>query len=60
MTWSTSDKMDHGVWGKELKHIVVKVGEWYELEDLSSILGSVHLVRSNPAVHIFTTELPWP
>lgn len=28
-------------------------------ELLPSMIGSSHLVRSDPAVHTFTKELPW-
>lgn len=56
---SSSDEMDHSVCRKELKHRVSKVGEYYGLEHLSSTMGRAHLLRSNSAVHAFTTELSW-
>lgn len=57
--WSTSEEMDHSVSGKETKHRVVNVEEWYGLERLSFELGSEHLVRSNPAVPPITTKFMW-
>jgi len=37
----------------------VVVGDWYGIEPVQSIVGSVHVVRSNFAVSPFTKELPW-
>lgn len=42
---STSDEMNHIVYGEELKHLVVMVIEWYGLESSLSIMGGVHLLR---------------
>lgn len=56
---SMSDKMDHRVCGKELTHVVVNSENRSGLELLSSITGRMDLVRLNPAVYPFTTELPW-
>lgn len=41
--WPSSSKVDQGVHVKELKNVVVKAYEWYGLERLSSLFGSVHL-----------------
>lgn len=57
--WSTSDEMYHIVCREELRNSVVKVREWCGPERLSPVVRSVHLVRSNPAIQPFTTELPW-
>lgn len=57
--WSTFDKMDHSVCGKEHKRDVVTVEEWYGLETLSSVVGSGHLARLNPALLPLTTEWQW-
>lgn len=57
--WYTSDEMDQIVCSKELKKLVRKVVESYGREVLSSMMGSAYLVRSNPALHPFTTEMPW-
>lgn len=56
---STSDDPDNGICDIELKYPVVEVGELYEPESLYSITRSMHLGRSNSAVHPFSTELPW-
>lgn len=39
--WPSSDEMDHGNCGMEQGNNVVKVGELYEVESLSSIVGYV-------------------
>lgn len=64
MRLSTSDDMDKCTWGKKLKDEAVKVGEWYKLESLPSVIGNAYLLRSNAAVYLLITELPgshdWP
>lgn len=37
----------------------MNVGEWYGAESLSSIMGSVHLVKSNRAVRFFCRKMLW-
>lgn len=59
MRWSTSDRMDYSVCRKDLEGESVNVGEWYGVKRLTSIMGSVHLVRCNPAVRAFDRRLPW-
>lgn len=59
MKWSISVETNLSVWGKELKHVFVRVGKWYGLEPLSSITGSRGFVRSDLALRLFSTELPW-
>lgn len=56
--WSTFDKMNSRIWGEGPKHSVAKVGGSYGPEILFFMKGSTHLVRCNPAMHPFTTELP--
>lgn len=55
--WFTFGKMDHNICGEELKRPIVKVWEWYGLGILSSVMRSAHFVRSNRAVHPFSTEM---
>lgn len=56
---SPSDKLDLSVSGKKLVPGSVMVGEWYSVEILSSIVGRVHLVVSNPDLNSFSKELSW-
>lgn len=59
MRWSIFDELDTVACGKEFKHRVLKVEEWYGLESVSSRMGSAHYLRPNLAVYPFTTDLPW-
>lgn len=56
---STPDEFDHGFFGKELEHRVVKIEELYGIASLSFIVRRANLARSNEAVHAFKKELPW-
>lgn len=51
--------MEQSVCFKELKHLVVKFEECYDLKSLSSMMSSGHIMRPCPAGHPFTTELLW-
>lgn len=54
MRRSTSDEMKNCVCERELKYRVVKVGEWYVVEMLSSVAGSTPPVILNRAGHAST------
>lgn len=59
---STSIEMDLTA-GPVLVNIAANslgVGKWYEIEQLEFIAGCVHIVRTNPAEHSFTSDLNWP
>lgn len=47
------------LWYEEATQGVVRVEEWYELELLSFIFFSAHFVRSDPAVNLLSTQLPF-
>lgn len=34
-------------------------GEWYEIALLRSVVGAVHVFRTNIAVHLFTRKPTW-
>lgn len=55
--WSLSSKMDHSAFAKELGGGSVNVGEWYGVNVLSSIMDSKHLIRCDPAVHLFKRRI---
>lgn len=37
----------------------MSVGEWFGVVSFDTIVGTVHVLRSNFAIHPFTPELPW-
>lgn len=53
LRWSLSDKMDHSFGGKVLEGNSVNVRECHAVGSLSSIMGNMPFVRSNPAIHPF-------
>lgn len=57
--WSTSEDMDLSDCGKGLEGDSVNVGEGYGFETKWLVIEGVHLVRSDPALHYFSRELPW-
>jgi len=59
LRWATDDGIDHTVLPVPSRGRPVVVGEWYGIEPMQSILGTVHVLRSNFAVAPFTSELPW-
>lgn len=50
MSWSTVDEMDQSVCGKELEDGSATVGKLYGVESSVTIMGKIHLLRSNSGV----------
>lgn len=46
--------MDHTGHGRELEAENVNIADWYGAGKFSSLMETLHLVRSNPAVHEFS------
>jgi len=59
LRWATEDGVDHTVTPVPTRGRPVLAGDWYGIEPVQSILGTVHVVRSNFAVSPYTQELPW-
>ena len=59
LRWATEDEIDHTLSDVPDDGQPVEVGKWFGIEHVDSIMGSVHVVRSNFTVHPFTPEIPW-
>lgn len=58
LRWETEDGIDHSK--KNVGHeSMIEAGEEYGLIPFQSICGTCELIRSNYAIHPFTTEIPW-
>lgn len=58
LRWETEDGEDHSS-DKVADSSIIEAGENYGLIPFKSICGTCDLVRTNYAIHPFTTELPW-
>lgn len=61
LRWATGEDHDYTMlpFGAAPVERSVTVGAWYGTEPFGSLLGVVHVLRANYAVHPLTPELPW-
>ena len=61
LRWATEDGVDRTLnIEASLQRNRVEAGEWYGLVPFSSIMSTVHILRSNIAIPPFSPQLPWP
>ena len=59
LRWATTDEVDHTTSALPEQGGTVCVGEWYDIVPVDTIVGAVHVVRSNFSISPFTSVLPW-
>ena len=61
LRWATADEVDRTLnIQQSLRGTQVQAGEYYGLIPFSSIISTIHVVRSNIAISPFSEKLPWP